>query len=99
MYDDFSSSESPRAPVVAALKALHEVFGQDLSFVGESKLSEIDTKVSVLAEGLGVALTTLAASVGECRMSTPYAPIQLIRHADGTREWCCSHSPPDCDPV
>jgi hypothetical protein len=99
MYEDFSSSESPRAQVVAALTALYRVFGQDLSFVGESKLNEIDAKISILADGLGVALATLAASVGECRKSTPYAPIQLIRHADGRREWCCSHSPPDCDPA
>lgn len=51
----------------------------------------------VLARGLEVALTALAASVGECQMDVPYAPIQMVRHPDGTKEWCCSHSPSHCD--
>jgi hypothetical protein len=59
----------------------------------------VDLQLAAIATALRTTLTVLAASIGECQISLPYAAIQLVRHADGSREWCCSHTPQHCDPA
>ena len=90
---------SPRDDVITALNALDEAFRDDFSMVPGRGAAELTAKVAVLADGLRVALSTLAASVGECQVEVPYAAIQLVRLPDGTRQWCCAHDSPHCDPA
>jgi hypothetical protein len=59
----------------------------------------VDLQLAAIATAVRTTLTVLAASIGECQVSLPYAAIQLVRHADGSREWCCSHAPSHCDPA
>ena len=101
-----ASSESPRELVTHALQTLDDTF--DLPRYGVRlpryglRIAGGDPQLAVLATGLRAALaalTDLAASVGECQVDLPYASMQLVRHPDGSREWCCSHTPPHCDPA
>jgi hypothetical protein len=98
----YSRSEgSVHEEVVAALAALDEAFRQDRYRPEEDRLESRTYTVGLaaVASGLRVALSALAASVGECRVALPYAAIQLVRRPDGSREWCCSRVPPHCDPA
>lgn len=36
------------------------------------------------------------ASLGECRMATPYSSMRPVRGADGSFKWCCNHDPEHC---
>jgi hypothetical protein len=87
---------SPRARITDALRALDDAFGPPGS---RPFPADNDRQLTALASGLREALTALAASVGECQVDVPYAAIQLVRHPDGSREWCCAHPTPHCDPV
>ena len=52
-----------------------------------------------LAGGNSRFVSALSAS-SECRVDIPYAPMRLIRGADGKASWCCTHdSGPHCSPA
>jgi len=91
-----ASSQPVHELITYALQTLDEAFGPPSYGV---QTTEGDPQIAALATGLRAALTVLAASVGECQVSLPYAAIQLVRHPDGSREWCCSHTPRHCDPA
>lgn len=91
-----ASPQPLRDLITNAQQALDDAFGPPPYGVGTAGA---DPQIAALATGLRAALTVLAASVGECQVSLPYAAIQLVRHPDGSREWCCSHSPRHCDPA
>ena len=91
--DDY---QSPREVIAQALQTLDDAFGSTrygFQTGGDNQ------QLTALASGLRAALTVLNASIGECQVNVPYAGIQLVRHPDGSREWCCSHSPTHCDPA
>jgi hypothetical protein len=92
-----AASAQPLSELITdALRTLDEAFGP-LQYGG--RIAGSDQQLAALATGVRAALVVLAASIGECQISLPYAAIQLVRHPDGSREWCCSHSPRHCDPV
>ncbi len=37
-----------------------------------------------------------SSTLGECRVTTPFAAIQPIIDSGGRFKWCCSHSPQHC---
>jgi hypothetical protein len=90
-----ASAQPLRELITDAMRTLDDAFGSQQDF----HIAGGDQQLTALATALRAALTVLAASVGECQVSLPYAGIQLVRHPDGSREWCCSHTPPHCDPA
>jgi hypothetical protein len=58
-------------------------------------LTEQTDAVAVLARGVRLALTAASATLGECRLAVPYAPMQPIQDSSGLR-WCCTHNPTHC---
>jgi len=96
-------SQSLRDRILSGLEDLDHAFNRrpDHQDFAEPNLSQHDVSVrlAALAQGLRLALNTLASSVGECQVETPYAAIQLVRHPDGRREWCCAHRTAHCDPA
>ena len=42
------------------------------------------------------ALLAMAATIGECRMSAPFAPLRPIIGSNGKLKWCCTHTPEHC---
>ncbi len=99
VYPGASRPRPPREQAATALAAVNDAFGADLGDHRAFIETDLDPRVSVLADGLRVALEMLGASVGECQVEVPYAALQLVRHPDGSREWCCAHTPSHCDPA
>ncbi len=55
--------------------------------------------VDLLANALRVTLLALSASIGECRLASPYSPLHPVIDAEGTFRWCCNHDPEHCRPL
>jgi hypothetical protein len=79
----------PRETLAIAIEELDNVAARN---VGNADIESILATVRL-------SLEALSESVGECQIEVPYASMQMIRRPDGTREWCCNHKPPHCDPV
>lgn len=52
--------------------------------------------LSVISDALRTVLAVAAASLGECRRSTPYSTLRPVIDADGDFRWCCNHDPEHC---
>lgn len=53
---------------------------------------------SLIADAFRTTLLALSASLGECRLATPYSPLHPVIDADGNFHWCCNHDPEHCRP-
>jgi hypothetical protein len=73
--------------VLQRLRSVEGLAGEELPAAGDVMV--------VLARGIRLALEAAGATLGECRLELPYAPIQPIRDDSGLK-WCCTHNPPHC---
>jgi hypothetical protein len=88
-YDDL---QQQIADAVDGLEALAETDERPL-------MESVPDPTRELAVALRTTLLALSSSMGECRQAVPYEPMHLVRKADGTIVWCCTHvppHPPDC---
>lgn len=79
--------------LIRQITELHQAAGVEGKF-------DIDTfhRLHTLSKSLTTFLAAQAATLGECRRETPYAPLQPVIEADGSFRWCCTHSTPHCSP-
>ncbi len=49
-----------------------------------------------LAQALHALLAASSSSLGECRVTTPYASLRPVIDAQGHFKWCCNHNPEHC---
>ena len=78
-----------------ALGALDTVLqhGSDATTLGYSNATQAN--LTVVAQATRLALAAAVAGLGECRETTPYAPLYPLRE-NGEFKWCCTHQPPHC---
>jgi hypothetical protein len=70
-----------------------------LSGVADAPAAALEDAVRLMTELAGGhdRLHLAMAAASECRVDTPFAPLRLIKHVDGSMSWCCTHkSGPHC---
>lgn len=64
--------------------------------VSPTPASNVDLKVLAHALYINTQLLVALSSIGECRRAVPYAGMRPVIKEDGTRVWCCGHTPEHC---
>ncbi len=64
----------------------------------ESELTRRPHATSLIFQALrlNTMLLMTLASLGECRMETPYSRLRPVIKSDGTQVWCCNHKQEHC---
>jgi hypothetical protein len=60
---------------------------------GEEGLAAGVDPLDALVRAALATVTALEASLGECRLETPYVPLRPIIDSEGAFGWTCTHSP------
>lgn len=97
-FDTAAADDGIDARFRRAIRQLEELLASDDWRAMSLEGNLLDRSPQLLSRVRSV-IADLTSSVGECRVALPYASMQMVRHEDGSTEWCCSHTPPHCSPA
>lgn len=86
--------DSLRAQIRWSIESLRQAHGEAPAIAGLAV--ESGQLSPALLRALETVLAAADALLGECRLDTPFAPLQPTIDANGDFRWCCTHDPEHC---